>query len=130
MHFYSPLLWFILAWAQSTACHRRTYSLASVIEKRKWLYGHADKLFNLYVAGSVTELSDAQKDMGKSKSVEAKLPCRSLGCLRVFHYSKCRVNHEKSCHNLNCDLATDIVTDHVKSGDHIFNYGCLHITAN
>ena len=104
---------------------------ASVIEKRKWLYGHVDKLFNLYVAGSVTELSDAQKDMGKLKSDEVILPCRSLGCLRVFRYSKCRVNHEKSCHNLNCDLATDIatdMTDHVKSGDHIFNYGCLHIT--
>ena len=60
---------------------------ASVIEKRNWLYGHVDKLFNLYVAGSVTELSDAQKDMGKLKSDEVKLPCRSLGCLRLFRYN-------------------------------------------
>ncbi len=36
---------------------------ASVSEKRKWLYGHVDKLFNLYVAGSVTELCDAKKNL-------------------------------------------------------------------
>ncbi len=105
---------------------------ASVSEKRKWLYGHVDKLFNLYVAGSVTELCDAKKEFtGKLRNEKASLPCRSSGCSRAFRYAKCRINHERSIHNLqqvdNCNFK-DTTPAHEKADDHIFNYGCLHIS--
>lgn len=105
---------------------------SSVNEKRKWLYAHIGKLYDLYVAGSVTELSDVQKAVEEPQQEKAKLPCRFSGCLRVFRYSKCRINHEKSKHSLEIDDSDRTVRSEdlasVKSEDHIFNYGCLHIS--
>ena len=88
----------------------------------------------LYVSGSVNELShlgDVHKSVGELQKEKATLPCRFSGCLRVFRYSKCRVNHEKSEHSLELEDSDCIVEDiaqPVKPEDHIFNYGCLHIS--
>ena len=65
------------------------------------------------------------------KNEKTSLPCRSSGCSRAFRYAKCRINHERSSHNLqqvdNCDFK-DTTPAHEKADDHIFNYGCLHIS--
>ena len=78
--------------AFSTNLHK-----SNVEEKRKWLYYHAEKLFDHYFSDSVTELGDT-KQVNDPQEREA-LPCRFPGCTRVFQYSKCRDNHEKSKHS-------------------------------
>lgn len=68
-------------------------------EKRRWLCEHAAKLFDQYVSDSVTKLGDAQQVVSDQFEQEP-LPCRFSSCTRVFKYAKCRINHEKSKHDL------------------------------
>jgi hypothetical protein len=69
---------------------------SSVTEKRKWLYAHIGKLYDLYVSGSVNELShlgDVHKSVGESQKEKATLPCRFSGFsadfLTLFRLNGC-----------------------------------------
>ena len=57
--------------------------------------------------------------------------CRDPNCQRMYKYDKCRIRHEQKCHNLFAD--EELATEKDKktssdSEDHIFNYGCLHLS--
>ena len=64
---------------------------------------------------------------------EEIMPCRNPNCSRVFKYRKCRINHEQTKHQLFAEEQASSIDDPKESKDlaaedHIFNYGCLHLS--
>ncbi len=101
----------------------------SIEDKRKWLFDQASKLFDTYVSDGVADLSEASTPPATS------FPCRFVSCTRVFKYAKCKINHEKTKHDLtfNESVSTHQQTvnpERIPEGndDYIYNYGCLNIT--
>ena len=59
--------------------------------------------------------------------------CRGPGCQRTYKYEKCRVRYEQKCHGLFTDDNNTTTSEKEQkstpeSEDHIFNYGCLHLS--
>lgn len=59
--------------------------------------------------------------------------CSDPGCQRKYKSEKCRVRHEQKCHSLfagdnNTTTSEEDQKTTPESEDHIFNYGCLHLS--
>ena len=87
------------------------------------------KIFDTYVSGTLSGVTETQKSV-ETLSDQSTLPCRTAGCSKTFKYSKCRINHENEKHGV---YITPNESGQESEGktlteDHIFNYGCIHIS--
>jgi hypothetical protein len=102
---------------------------ANNVEKRMWLHNQISEIFDTYVSGTLSGVTKAKKSV-EALSVQDTHPCRASGCSRTFKYSKCRVNHENEKHGLHImdDISGQDSESKETTDDHIFNYGCIHIS--
>ncbi len=102
---------------------------ANNVEKRTWLHNQMSEIFDTYVSGTLSGVTD-EKESIETLADQNTLPCRALGCSKTFKYSKCRVNHENQKHDLYImdDKSGQESEETKPTEDHIFNYGCIHIS--
>ena len=100
--------------------------LKNASEKRAWFHSQVCSMLEIYVMDSMVTLKE------QSLMVE-EFKCRGPGCQRTCKYEKCRVCHEQKCHSLFADDNNTTTSQKdqkttPESEDHIFNYGCLHLS--
>lgn len=108
----------------TTNCFPGDVKNASVVEKRQWFHNQVYSMVEMYVMDSMVTLQE-------HRHVANDFKCRDPNCERIYKYDKCRVRHEQKCHNLFADGELTTETDEKTSSDsedHIFNYGCLHLS--
>ena len=97
---------------------------ATVIAKREWLHNQVCAMLDMYVMDSMATLEE-------SSQVEEVFKCREPDCPRSFRYRKCRDRHEQKSHSLIVEdqtLEQEVKKSKVDAEDHVFNYGCLHLS--
>ena len=99
---------------------------ASVVEKREWLHNQVYSMLEMFVMDSMVTLQEYSHTVTEFK-------CRDPECQKIYKYKKCRVRHEQKWHRLFVDDDDTVNSKEDKKGtsgseDHIFNYGCLHLS--
>ena len=105
-------------------CYPENLKSAGVVEKREWLHNQVCSMLEMFVMDSMVTLEEHSRLVTEFK-------CRDPECQKIYKYKKCRVRHEQKCHKLFVDDDDPSISQEDKKGeseDHIFNYGCLHLS--
>lgn len=94
--------------------------------KRKWLHEEVFKMLDMYVMDSMEPLEE------HGQPLDEEVKCREIHCQRTFKYRKCRIRHEQLSRNLFLEdtetLSEEKTEKKAPDEDHVFNYGCLHLS--